>query len=122
MALMQLLKDVVPPGVINVVTGYGAEAGAALAHSKGISKIGFTGSTATGTAVLQAAADNLIPATMELGGKSPNIFFSSIADEDDALLDKASANPATTIPAPHNCSGSQGDVASRIRVPEYRRT
>ena len=75
--------------VINVVTGYGAEAGVALASSKGIAKVGFTGSTATGTAVLQAAADNLIPATMELGGKSPNIFFSSIADEDDALLDKA---------------------------------
>ena len=89
MVLMDLLKDVVPPGVINVVTGYGIEAGSALAHSTGIAKIGFTGSTATGQAVLKAAADNLIPATMELGGKSPNIFFSSIADEDDALLDKA---------------------------------
>jgi aldehyde dehydrogenase len=89
MALMELLQDVVPPGVINVVTGYGAEAGTALASHTGIAKIGFTGSTATGTYVLKAAADNLIPATMELGGKSPNIFFSSIADKDDALLDKA---------------------------------
>merc|ERR1740117_709140 len=89
MVLMDLIKDAVPPGVINVVTGYGIEAGSALATSKGINKIGFTGSTATGTFVLQAAADNLIPATMELGGKSPNIFFSSIADKDDALLDKA---------------------------------
>jgi aldehyde dehydrogenase len=89
MALMELIKDVVPPGVVNVVTGYGAEAGSALASSTGIQKIGFTGSTATGQFVLKAAADNLIPATMELGGKSPNIFFSSIADEDDALLDKA---------------------------------
>ena len=81
MVLMDLIKDAVPPGVINVVTGYGIEAGSALATSKGINKIGFTGSTATGTFVLQAAADNLIPATMELGGKSPNIFFSSIADK-----------------------------------------
>ena len=70
------------------IPGYGAEAGSALASSQGIQKIGFTGSTATGTFVLKAAADNLIPATMELGGKSPNIFFSSIADKDDALLDK----------------------------------
>lgn len=89
MALMELLKDVIPAGVVNVVTGYGIEAGSALASSKGIAKVGFTGSTATGTNVLKAAADNLIPATMELGGKSPNIFFSSIADKDDALLDKA---------------------------------
>ena len=89
MALMELIQGVIPPGVLNVVTGYGIEAGSALAHSKGIAKVGFTGSTATGTAVLQAAAENLIPATMELGGKSPNIFFSSIADEDDALFDKA---------------------------------
>ena len=89
MALMELIKDVVPPGVINVVTGYGAEAGKALAESTGIAKIAFTGSTNTGTAILSAAAANLIPATMELGGKSPNIFFSSIADHDDALFDKA---------------------------------
>ena len=89
MALMELISDVVPAGVINVVTGYGIEAGSALAGHTGIDKIGFTGSTATGTNVLKAAANNLIPATMELGGKSPNIFFSSITDKDDALLDKA---------------------------------
>ena len=89
MALMELISDVVPAGVINVVTGYGIEAGSALAGHTGIDKIGFTGSTATGTNILKAAANNLIPATMELGGKSPNIFFSSIADKDDALLDKA---------------------------------
>ena len=88
-ALMELIGDILPPGVLNVVTGYGDEAGAALASSKGIAKIGFTGSTATGTDILKAAADSLIPATMELGGKSPNIFFSSVADEDDALFDKA---------------------------------
>ena len=89
MVLMELIKDVLPPGVLNVVTGYGAEAGQALAESSGIAKIAFTGSTLTGTHVLKEAADNMIPATLELGGKSPNIFFSSICDEDDALFDKA---------------------------------
>lgn len=89
MALMELIKDVVPPGVVNIVTGFGAEAGEALTSSQGIAKLGFTGSTATGTHILKKAADNLIPVTLELGGKSPNIFFSSIMDEDDALLDKA---------------------------------
>merc|ERR1719394_182317 len=89
MALMELIKDELPPGVLNVVTGFGAEAGEALATSKDIAKIAFTGSTTTGNKVLQAAADNLIPSTMELGGKSPSIFFSSICDKDDELLDKA---------------------------------
>ena len=89
MALMELLQDVVPPGVINVVTGYGAEAGSALAKSKGIAKLGFTGSTDTGKAILKEAAESLIPVTLELGGKSPNIFFSSVMDADDAFLDKA---------------------------------
>lgn len=69
MALIDLIKDVVPPGVINVVTGYGEEAGAALASSKRIAKVAFTGSTDTGSAILHAAANNLIPATVELGGK-----------------------------------------------------
>jgi len=86
---MELIQDVVPAGVINVVTGYGAEAGEALATSKEIAKIGFTGSTATGQRILKAAADSLIPTTMELGGKSPNIFFKSVCDQDDAFLDKA---------------------------------
>lgn len=89
MVLMELLQDVIPPGVLNVVTGYGKEAGEALATSKGIAKLAFTGSTATGTHVLKNAADLLIPTTLELGGKSPNIFFSSIADKDDELFDKA---------------------------------
>jgi len=89
MVLMDLIKDVLPPGVINVVTGFGAEAGEALANSPGIAKLGFTGSTATGTRILKAAADNMIPTTLELGGKSPNIFFSSVCDADDAFLDKA---------------------------------
>mmetsp|Transcript_8572 Transcript_8572/g.22406 ORF Transcript_8572/g.22406 Transcript_8572/m.22406 type:complete len:406 (+) Transcript_8572:475-1692(+) len=89
MCFMDLIKDTLPPGVINVVSGYGAEAGEALATSKGIAKLAFTGSTATGTSILKAAADNLIPTTLELGGKSPNIFFSSVCDADDAFLDKA---------------------------------
>lgn len=89
MALVDLIKDELPPGVLNVVSGFGAEAGDALAHSKGIHKLGFTGSTATGIAIAKAAAENLIPVTLELGGKSPNIFFSSVMDADDNFLDKA---------------------------------
>jgi len=89
MVLMDILKDVIPAGVVNVVTGYGKEAGEALAKSKGIAKVAFTGSTATGTHILKQAAENMIPVTLELGGKSPNIFFSSIMDKDDELLDKA---------------------------------
>ncbi|PPC92842.1 MAG: aldehyde dehydrogenase [Methylotenera sp.] len=87
--LMETIADLVPPGVINIVNGYGREVGAPLANSKRIAKIGFTGSTATGRAIAQAAASNLIPATLELGGKSPNIFFADVMDEDDAFLDKA---------------------------------
>jgi len=88
MVLMELIQEILPPGVLNVVTGFGNEAGVALASNKNIAKIAFTGSTQTGAAILTAAADNLIPATMELGGKSPNIFFSSVMDLDDEFLDK----------------------------------
>ena len=87
--LMEVIGDLVPEGVINIVNGYGREVGAPLANSKRIAKIGFTGSTATGRAIAQAAASNLIPATLELGGKSPNVFFADIMDEDDAFFDKA---------------------------------
>jgi aldehyde dehydrogenase len=87
--LLEVIADLVPPGTINVVNGYGREVGAPLANSKRIAKIGFTGSTATGRAIATAAASNLIPATLELGGKSPNIFFADIMDEDDAFFDKA---------------------------------
>lgn len=87
--LMEVIGDLVPPGVINIVNGFGREVGAPLANSKRIAKIGFTGSTATGRAIATAAANNLIPATLELGGKSPNIFFADIMDEDDAFFDKA---------------------------------
>ncbi len=87
--LMELIADIVPPGVMNIVNGYGREVGAPLANSKRIAKIAFTGSTATGRFIAQAAANNLIPATLELGGKSPNIFFEDIAQADDDFFDKA---------------------------------
>jgi aldehyde dehydrogenase len=87
--LMELIADILPPGVINIVNGYGRDVGAPLANSKRIAKIAFTGSTATGRVIAQAAASNLIPATLELGGKSPNIFFENIMDADDDFLDKA---------------------------------
>lgn len=89
MILMELLADLIPAGVVNVVNGFGREAGMPLANSKRIAKIAFTGSTSTGRVIAQAAANSLIPATLELGGKSPNIFFADIADKDDALFDKA---------------------------------
>jgi aldehyde dehydrogenase len=87
--LAELIADLLPAGVLNIVNGYGREAGMPLATSKRIAKIAFTGSTATGRVIAQAAATNLIPATLELGGKSPNIFFADIADADDAFFDKA---------------------------------
>ena len=87
--LAELIADLLPAGVLNIVNGYGREAGMPLATSKRIAKIAFTGSTATGRVIAQAAASNLIPATLELGGKSPNIFFADIADHDDDFFDKA---------------------------------
>lgn len=89
MVLAELIADLLPPGVLNIVNGYGREAGMPLATSKRIAKIAFTGSTATGKIIGQAAAANLIPATLELGGKSPNIFFDDVMAQDDAFLDKA---------------------------------
>ena len=89
LVLAELIADLLPPGVLNIVNGYGREAGMPLAQSKRIGKIAFTGSTATGRVIAQAAATNLIPATLELGGKSPNVFFADVADHDDAFLDKA---------------------------------
>ena len=89
LVLVELIADLLPPGVLNIVNGYGREAGMPLATSKRIAKIAFTGSTATGRVIAQAAATNLIPATLELGGKSPNIFFEDVMAQDDAFLDKA---------------------------------
>ena len=87
--LAEVIGDLLPPGVLNIVNGYGREAGMPLASSKRIAKIAFTGSTSTGRVIAQAAANNLIPATLELGGKSPNIFFADVMDKDDGFLDKA---------------------------------
>ncbi len=89
MVMMELIGDLLPDGVLNIVNGYGAEVGAALATSDRIAKIAFTGSTQTGKIIMKAATENLIPVTLELGGKSPNIFFKDVMDQDDAFLDKA---------------------------------
>jgi aldehyde dehydrogenase len=89
LVLAELIADLLPAGVLNIVNGFGREAGMPLATSKRIAKIAFTGSTSTGRVIAQAAANNLIPATLELGGKSPNIFFADIADADDSYFDKA---------------------------------
>ena len=89
LVFMELLGDIVPPGVINVVNGFGVEAGKPLAQSKRIAKIAFTGETTTGRLIMQYASDNIIPVTLELGGKSPNIFFADVMAEDDDFFDKA---------------------------------
>lgn len=87
--LMELIGNLLPDGVLNVVTGFGIEAGKPLATNTRINKVAFTGETTTGRLIMQYAAENLIPVTMELGGKSPNIFFKSVADADDDFFDKA---------------------------------
>ena len=87
--LAEVVADVVPAGVINIITGPGGEIGKALATSPRIAKIGFTGETTTGRLIMQYAAQNIIPSTTELGGKSPNIFFADVMDKDDSYLDKA---------------------------------
>ena len=89
LVLAELIADLLPPGVLNIVNGYGREAGVPLATSDRIAKIAFTGSTSTGRLIGQAAANNLIPATLELGGKSPNVFFEDVCAADDEFLDKA---------------------------------
>ncbi|AUD14833.1 MULTISPECIES: aldehyde dehydrogenase [unclassified Planococcus (in: firmicutes)] len=85
----ELVGDLLPPGVLNIVNGFGIETGKPLASSPRISKIAFTGETTTGRMIMQYASQNLIPVTLELGGKSPNIFFKDVMDQDDAFLDKA---------------------------------
>ena len=89
MVLMDLIGDLLPPGVLNVVNGFGLEAGKPLASNPRIAKIAFTGDTTTGRLIMQYASENLIPVTLELGGKSPNIFFKDVAREDDDYFDKA---------------------------------
>jgi len=89
LVLAELIKDILPPGTLNIVNGFGLEAGKPLASSPRIAKIAFTGETSTGRLIMQYAAENIIPVTLELGGKSANIFMPDIMDADDAFFDKA---------------------------------
>jgi aldehyde dehydrogenase len=86
--VMELIEDILPPGVVNVVNGFGQEVGAPLAQSTRIAKLAFTGSTAVGNEILKCAANNLIPSTVELGGKSPNIYFEDVLHHEDEYLEK----------------------------------
>lgn len=87
--LVELIADLLPPGVLNIVNGFGREAGEALATSKRIAKIAFTGSTPVGRHIMRGAAENIIPSTVELGGKSPNIYFADIMQAEESFIDKA---------------------------------
>jgi len=87
--LVEVIADLLPPGVLNVVNGFGLEAGKPLASSNRIGKIAFTGETTTGRLISQYASQNLIPVTLELGGKSPNVFFADVMEKDDGFFDKA---------------------------------
>ena len=89
LVLLELIGDLLPPGVLNVVNGFGLEAGKPLASSTRVNKVAFTGETTTGRLIMQYASQNIIPVTLELGGKSPNIFFADVMREDDAFFDKA---------------------------------
>ncbi len=89
LVVMELIADLLPPGVLNIVNGFGIEAGKPLATHPKIKKVAFTGETTTGRLIMQYASENIIPVTLELGGKSPNIFFDSVMAEDDNFLDKA---------------------------------
>lgn len=89
LVLIELVQDLLPPGVVNIVNGFGVEAGKPLASSPRIAKIAFTGETTTGRLIMQYASENIIPVTLELGGKSPNIFHKCVMSQEDAFLDKA---------------------------------
>ena len=86
--LMEIVGDLIPPGVLNIINGFGVEAGKPLAQNPRIAKIAFTGETSTGQLIMQYATENIIPVTLELGGKSPSIFCADVMDQDDAFLDK----------------------------------
>lgn len=88
LVLIEAIEDLLPKGTLNIVNGFGAEAGQALATSTRIAKIAFTGSTPVGSHILKCAAENIIPSTVELGGKSPNIYFEDVMDHEDAFIDK----------------------------------
>lgn len=112
--LMEMIQDILPAGVLNVVNGFGAEAGKPLASSPRINKIAFTGETTTGQLIMQYASKNITPVTLELGGKSPNIFFESIMDADDDFFDKC-------IEGANMFALNQGEVCtcpSRILIQE----
>lgn len=89
LVLMELIEDLLPPGVLNIVNGFGLEAGKPLASNPRIGKVAFTGETTTGRLIMQYASQNIIPVTLELGGKSPNVFFEDVMEADDEFLDKA---------------------------------
>ncbi|BDG37581.1 aldehyde dehydrogenase [Saccharococcus caldoxylosilyticus] len=89
LVLMELIQDLLPPGVVNIVNGFGLEAGKPLASNPRVAKVAFTGETTTGRLIMQYASQNIIPVTLELGGKSPNIFFEDVASKDDEFFDKA---------------------------------
>ncbi|WP_338787775.1 aldehyde dehydrogenase [Metabacillus sp. FJAT-53654] len=89
LVVMELIADLLPKGVVNIVNGFGVEAGKPLATNNRVAKVAFTGETTTGRLIMQYASQNLIPVTLELGGKSPNIFFENVMDRDDDFLDKA---------------------------------
>ncbi|MCC3315049.1 aldehyde dehydrogenase [Nocardia africana] len=89
MKVVELIADLLPPGVLNVVNGFGVETGKPLASSPRVAKVAFTGETTTGRLIMQYASENIIPVTLELGGKSPNIFLPDVMAADDAFLDKA---------------------------------
>ena len=89
LVLMELIQDLLPPGVVNIVNGFGLEAGKPLASNPRVAKVAFTGETTTGRLIMQYASQNIIPVTLELGGKSPNIFFEDVAEKDDEFFDKA---------------------------------
>ena len=89
MVLAEMIGDLLPAGVLNIINGFGVEAGKPLAQSSRIAKVAFTGETTTGRLIMQYASENIIPVTLELGGKSPNIFFADVMEEDDDFFDKA---------------------------------
>jgi aldehyde dehydrogenase len=89
LVLIELIQDLLPPGVVNIVNGFGLEAGKPLASNPRVAKVAFTGETTTGRLIMQYASQNIIPVTLELGGKSPNIFFEDVAEKDDEFFDKA---------------------------------
>ncbi len=89
MLMLELVGDLIPPGVLNVVNGFGLEAGKPLAQNPRVAKVAFTGETTTGRLIMQYASHNLVPVTLELGGKSPNVFFDDIWSKDDDFRQKA---------------------------------